>query len=284
MSEAVMFYDRLRWEEKELMKAAEKEGFKLKVADTKSLHLNPSQRLNEEFGSLALQRCISHYRGLYLSALLETAGLRVINSFKTTHICGDKLLTSLTLFKAGLPIPRFAVAFTSEAAIKAIEKLGLPVVFKPVVGSHGRFVSMVNDMSLARSLLEHIEALGNGLHRVHYIQEYIDKPSRDIRVVVVGGEVVASIYRYAPDGEWRTNVAVGGRAEPCKLPPEVEELALRAAEAVGGEVVGVDLMESKEEVLVNEVNPTVEFKGASLSTGIDVALKVIKYVKEVAKK
>jgi len=281
---AVMLYDRLRWEEKELMKAAERRGFELRTVDVKSLVLAPGRSIAMELGPLVLQRCMSHYRGLYISALLEASGVRVINSFKTTRLCGDKLLTSIELYKAGIPTPRFAVAFTAESALKAIESLGLPAVLKPIVGSHGRLVSLVDDLSLAKALLEHEEAMGNGLHRVHYIQEYVPKPSRDIRAVVVGEEVVASIYRYAPEGEWRTNVAVGGRAEPCKLTGEAEELALKAAKVVGGEVVGVDLMEGRDGLLVNEVNPTVEFKGASQATGVDVAGKVIEYLEEVAKR
>lgn len=279
-----MLYDRLRWEEKELLKAAEKSGFKFKAVDTKFLHFNSTLGLGESLDGLVLQRCISHYRRLYLSALLEATGVRVVNSFRTTYLCGDKLLTSLTLSKARVPIPRFSVAFTTDGALKALHRLGLPAVFKPVVGSHGRLVSMVDDLNLARTLLEHAEYMGNGLNRVHYIQEYIDKPGRDIRMVVVGGEVVASIFRYAPKGEWRTNVAMGGRAEPYKPSAEVEEMAIKSAEVLQGEVVGVDLMESERGILVNEVNPTVEFKGASLSTGIDVAMKIVDYIRRVVKK
>lgn len=284
MPEAVMLYDRLRWEEKELMRAAERLGFKLRAVDVKGLVLTPGPKVASELGPLALQRCMSHYRGLYVSALLEASGVRVVNSFRTTHLCGDKLLTSIELLKAGIPTPRFAVAFTADSALKAIESMGLPAVLKPVVGSHGRLVSLVDDVSLAKALLEHEEAMGDGLHRVHYVQEYVPKPSRDIRAVVVGGEVVASIYRYAPEGEWRTNVAIGGRAEPCRLTPEAEELALRAAEAVGGEVVGVDMMEGRDGLLVNEVNPTVEFRGASQATGVDVAAKVIEYLRGAARR
>jgi [lysine-biosynthesis-protein LysW]--L-2-aminoadipate ligase len=143
---------------------------------------------------------------------------------------------------------------------------------------------MVDDLSLAKALLEHEEALGDGLHRIHYVQEYVDKPSRDLRVVVVGGRVVAAIYRYAPSGEWRTNVAMGGRAEPCRLSVEAEDLALRACEALSVEVAGVDLMEGGRGLVVNEVNPTVEFKGASQATGVDVAGAIVEYLMEAAKR
>lgn len=227
---------------------------------------------------------MSHYRGLYASAFLEACGVRVVNTFAATHLCGDKILTSLALFRAGLPTPLFAVAFTIPSALKTIEKVGLPVVLKPVVGSHGRLVSMASSLEVARALLEHAEAMGDGLHRVHFIQQYVEKPSRDIRAVVVGGRVVASIYRYAPEGEWRTNVAIGGRAEPCKLSSEAEELVLKSSEALRVEVAGVDLMESKDGLVVNEVNPTVEFRGASQATGVDVAGEIISYVAEVAKR
>jgi [lysine-biosynthesis-protein LysW]--L-2-aminoadipate ligase len=281
---AVMLYDRLRWEEKELMKAAGSRGLELKPVDAKPLYISPSHELARSMGPLALQRCISHYRGLYLSAVLEACGVRVVNPFKATHLCGDKLLTSLALYRAGIPTPRFAVAFTAEAALKAMEGLGMPAVLKPLVGSHGRLVSMVDDLSLAKALLEHEEALGDGLHRIHYVQEYVDKPSRDLRVVVVGGRVVAAIYRYAPSGEWRTNVAMGGRAEPCRLSVEAEDLALRACEALSVEVAGVDLMEGGRGLVVNEVNPTVEFKGASQATGVDVAGAIVEYLMEAAKR
>ncbi|MCX8204799.1 MAG: lysine biosynthesis protein LysX [Candidatus Nezhaarchaeota archaeon] len=279
-----ILYDRLRWEEKELLKAARAKGVEAKPVDAKSLSLLPSRDLPTSLASVVLQRCMSHYRGLYASAFLETCGVRVVNSFAATHVCGDKLLTSLVLFKAGLPTPPFAVAFTAQSALKAIGEIGLPVVLKPIVGSHGRLVSMASNLDIAKALLEHEEAMGNGLHRVHFIQRYIEKPSRDVRVVVVGGRVVASIYRYAPEGEWRTNVAIGGRAEPCRLSSEAEELALKSSELLGVEVAGVDLMEAREGLLVNEVNPTVEFKGASQATGVDVAAAIISYVAEVVKR
>ncbi|MEM4699622.1 MAG: lysine biosynthesis protein LysX [Candidatus Nezhaarchaeales archaeon] len=284
MTAVAIIYDRLRWEEKELVRAARAKGVEAKSVDAKSLSLFPSRDLPSSLAQVVLQRCMSHYRGLYASAFLEACGVRVVNSFAATHLCGDKLLTSLALFKAGLPAPPFALAFTIQSSLKAIERLGLPVVLKPVVGSHGRLVSMASNMDIARSLLEHEEAMGDGLHRVHFIQRYIEKPSRDIRAVVVGGRVAASIYRYAPEGEWRTNVAIGGRAEPCRLSGEAEELALKASEVLGVEVAGVDLMESREGLLINEVNPTVEFRGAALATGVDVASAIIDYVVEVAKR
>lgn len=279
--EIALLYDRVRWEEKQILVAAQNRGVALKALDAKSLVVD-FDFLKGVKADLVLQRCISHFRGLYLTAALEAAGRRVVNSFATTHLCGDKLLSSIALFKARVPAPSFAAAFTVESALKALSKLNYPVVSKPVVGSHGRLISLIKDRDAAIAILEHEEAMNSALHRIHYFQEFISKPSRDIRVVVVGDKVVAAIHRYAPQGDWRTNVARGATAKPCPITSELEELALKATRAMNAEVAGVDLMEKGDELLVNEVNPTVEFKGASLATSTDVAGEIVDYlIKEV---
>jgi [lysine-biosynthesis-protein LysW]--L-2-aminoadipate ligase len=139
-------------------------------------------------------------------------------------------------------------------------------------------LALLKDYEHAKAILEHREYLEPILHNIFYIQEYVDKPSRDIRSVVVGDEIVASIYRYAPPGEWRTNVALGGRAEACELSNDQKELILRAAKVINGEVVGVDCLESNRGLLINEINTTVEFKGAYSATGADVAGKIAEYL------
>ncbi|MEM2213200.1 MAG: lysine biosynthesis protein LysX [Candidatus Nezhaarchaeales archaeon] len=273
----LLLQDRVRWEEKQIMAAAQSRGVNLKPLDAKDVVVD-FDFLREVKADIALQRCVSHFRGLYLTAALEAANLRVVNSFATMHVCGDKLLSSIALFKAGVPSPSFAATFTVESALKALTRLNYPAVSKPVVGSHGRLLSLVKDRDAAIAILEHEEALGSALHRIHYFQEFIDKPSRDIRIVVVGGKAVAAIYRYAPQGEWRTNVAIGGTAKPCPLTNELEGLALKAAKAMNAEVAGVDIMEKGDELLVNEVNPTVEFRGASLATNVDIAGEIVDYL------
>lgn len=281
-----LVYDRIRVEEKELVNAAEKLGVSLKLVDAKTFHfdLEKMEKCASDFGDLALERCISHFRGLHVAAILEAANLPVINSFKTTSVCGNKLLTTLALIRAGVPTPRTVIAFTSDEALKALEEVGYPAVMKPIFGSWGRLVAPLKDRETAIALLEHREEMSNPLYQIYYVQEMVSRPPRDIRTVVVGDEIVAAIYRYAAPNEWRTNIARGGKAEACKLSPELEELILRAAEAVGGGVLGVDAMESQRGVLVHEVNSTVEFRGAMTATGVDIAGKIINFALKYAKK
>src|SRR2546426_8522717 len=174
----------------------------------------------------------------------------------------------------------FRSALTPAAALKALDEIGYPAVLKPPVGSWGRLMAKVDDREEAEQIIEHKTALGSTMHSIFYVQEYVEKPERDLRVFVVGDEVVAAMYRYSKD--WRTNAARGGTAESLTPTPELAELALKASKAVGGGVLAVDLMESPEGLLVHEVNPTPEFKALTAATGIDVAGKVVDYTVEVA--
>jgi [lysine-biosynthesis-protein LysW]--L-2-aminoadipate ligase len=228
-----------------------------------------------------LVRCVSHSRAFYITHLLEASGVYSISPHRTVAVCGDKVLTSVALRTAGLPTPRTVVAFTPEAALDIIEAMGYPVVLKPVTGSWGRLLARVNDRDAAEALLEHKTTLGGYQHGVIYVQEYVDKPSRDIRTLVTGNEVVYAIYRSS--SHWITNTARGGTAEPCPLTPNLEHLSLKAAQAVGGGVVAVDLLETEDgELLLNEVNHTPEFHGAVEATEADVAGKIVDYLLRVA--
>ncbi|WP_222721156.1 lysine biosynthesis protein LysX [Actinomadura sp. HBU206391] len=224
----------------------------------------------------ALNREISQSRGYYASLLLEAQGVPAVNRAEVIATCGDKLRTSLELTRAGLPIPRTAVALTRKSAAEVMDKLGFPVVVKPLTGSWGRLAAVLRDHETAEAVLEHRAALPSPQQHVVYLQELIDKPGRDIRVIVVGDDVVAATYRSA-DG-WRTNVARGGRSWPCPLSDELTRLALAAARAVGGGVLGVDLVENRDGRLhVLEVNHTVEFKGVQTAHGdtVDVADAIV---------
>ncbi len=224
-----------------------------------------------------LERSISTTRGLYAIRLLEAAGNRVINSYQTAITCADKLLTTAALASAGIPQPRVSVAFTPEAAIQAIEAMGYPVVIKPVFGSWGRLLARVNDRDAAEAVLEHKEVLGSPQHNVIYIQEYIRKPGRDIRAFVIGDMCICAIYRNAE--HWITNTARGGKAENCPVTPELADLAVRAAKAVGGGILAVDLLESPDRgLLINEINHTMEFRNSIAPTGVDIPARVVDYV------
>ncbi len=142
-----------------------------------------------------LERSISTSAGLVASLLLEAAGVRVINSYATASVCADKIRTTLALDAAGVPQPRTEIALSPEAALEAVERIGYPAVLKPPVGSWGRLLARVNDRDAAEAIIEHKEVLGGINHHIFYVQEYIEKPSRDIRAFVVGTETICAIYR-----------------------------------------------------------------------------------------
>jgi [lysine-biosynthesis-protein LysW]---L-2-aminoadipate ligase len=203
----------------------------------------------------------------------------VINPFSVSEICGNKLLTSLALVKHHVPTPNTSFAFSSSSALQLMDKLGYPLVVKPLVGSWGRGVYLIKDRSAAEILIDSREEIGSPLSRIYYIQEKIDRPPRDIRCIVIAENIVASIYRNAAENEWLTNVAIGGTTEQAQMNPELEEITLRAAKAVGGGILGIDLMEdTKRGYLVHEINNTVEFRGASMVSTQDIPAAMIDYL------
>ncbi|MBK8946518.1 MAG: lysine biosynthesis protein LysX [Ignavibacteriae bacterium] len=227
-----------------------------------------------------IERSINHSRALHALRLFESAGIKCVNSFKVASICGDKLLTSTALQDAEIPQPNVKIAFTEESALKAIEEMGYPVVLKPAVGSWGRLLSKVNDRDAAESILEHKTVLGSYHHSIFYIQQYVEKKGRDIRSFVVGDECIAAIYRTSP--HWITNTARGGVATKCEVTNEIAELSLKAAKAVGGGVVALDIFETLEGYQINEVNYTMEFKNSISTTGVNIPEHIVDYVIKVA--
>jgi len=271
---------RIRVEEKLLFEALERRGVPYELLDDRELVLDMGAKGFEY--DVILERCINHSRALYALRILEDWGLRCVNSYRVADTCGNKLLTTSALMRAGVPSPRTLVAFTPESAIRAIEELGYPVVLKPAVGSWGRLLSKINDREAAEAVLEHKEVLGTYHHSIFYIQEYIPKPQRDIRAFVVGDRTIAAIYRQS--SHWITNTARGGVASNCPITPELDELCVRAAQAVGGGVLAVDVLEDPERgFLVNEVNYTMEFRNSIAPTGVDIPGRVVDYLLEVAR-
>jgi [lysine-biosynthesis-protein LysW]--L-2-aminoadipate ligase len=230
---------------------------------------------------VVLERAINHLRAEYTLKVLNTWGVPTVNTFEVANTCGDKLLTTAALVRAGVPVPRTHIAFTPESALEAIEELGYPVVLKPAIGSWGRLLSKVNDRDAAEALLEHKVTLGSFHHGAFYIQEYVEKQGRDIRSFVVGGETICAIYRASP--HWITNTARGATASNCPVTPELDALSRAAAEAVGGGVVAVDLFETPEGLQVNEVNYTMEFRNSIDTTGVNIPAKIVDYTLGVAR-
>jgi [lysine-biosynthesis-protein LysW]---L-2-aminoadipate ligase len=286
MVEVCVVYDKVRFEEKALYDTAKKKGLRAQIIDAKKITINnASKRKTLQFGDVVLQRCISHFRGLYLTACLEFMGFMVINKFKVGETCGNKLITSLTLAKSNVPTPKTHFAFSAESAIEVINTTGFPVVLKPIIGSWGRGVFPIRDEEVANMIIEMRKENDNPLSRIYYVQEMIKRPPRDLRCIVVGDKIVTAIYRYSVENEWRTNVSRGGKAELAPITNELEDIALRAAKSVGGGILGVDLMEDeKRGLLVHEVNNTVEFQGASNVSESDIAGAMIDYALTIAKK
>ncbi|ASJ15963.1 lysine biosynthesis enzyme LysX [Thermococcus chitonophagus] len=263
----------LRKEELMLKKEAEKKGEVVMINDRELI-------FPENFDvDVVIIRDVSHFKALYISKLFEELGIPTVNPHWLIYEAGDKLLATLRLQKK-VPVPRWAVAFDKNSAIKAAEKLGYPVVAKPVFGSWGRLIAKVDNEVSAEGIFEHREWMGNPLYKVYYLQEFIEKPGRDIRAIVIGGEFVTAIYRYS--NHWITNAARGAKAEPCEE-EEVKELAVKAWEAFGEGALAIDIFEGPNGLLVNEVNPTMEFKSAYEATKINIAGKLVDYAISIAK-
>ncbi|WP_067503750.1 RimK family alpha-L-glutamate ligase [Actinoplanes sp. TFC3] len=272
---------RLRLEEKRLLDAFAQRNVEVEVVDPRALRFGLTQTSLP--WQVALNREISGTRARYGALSLEAAGVTTLNSAKASEICGDKWQTSVALREAGVPTPHAALALTPEAALDEIAEMGYPVVLKPLSSSWGKRVSLIRDADAAEAVLEHCAALPSPQAHLIYLQAYVEKPGRDIRVVVVGDQAVGAIYRSSKG--WRTNVAKGATTTICDLHGDLADIAIGAARAVGADIAGVDLVEDTDgRLLVLEVNSGVEFAGLqrALGEGCDVPGKIADLVIERA--
>jgi [lysine-biosynthesis-protein LysW]---L-2-aminoadipate ligase len=276
-----VLYSRVRVEEKWIFAAMERRGLDYERLDDRRIYFdleNPDPWCQYD---AIMERSISYTNGLNALRILNSWGVPTVNTATVAEACGDKLATSTLLGKAGIPQPRNIIAFSVDSALAAIESLGYPVVLKPIIGSWGRLLAKINDREAAEAILEHKTVLGSYQHSVFYIQEYVPKPGRDIRAFVVGDQVITAIYRKS--AHWITNTARGGEGEICSLNPDLEEICLRAVQAVGGGVLAVDVIEHPERgYLVNEINHTMEFHTTQPISGIDLGDLIVGYVVKVA--
>ena len=271
-----VLYDTIRWEEKALLEAGRKKGLDIRMIDCKKISLDLDSANTTQYGTV-LQRCVSYYRNVHSTAALEGMGARVINPLQTGIFAGNKLYTHMLLKRKGVPTPHASVAFSRDAAMEHLGRTGYPQVIKPTVGSWGRMVSKLNDRDSAEGIIEMREGM-YPIYQIHYLEEFVKRPSRDIRAIMVGDRAVAAIYRYSGDGHWKTNMAQGGRAEKCDVTAELEEICIRAKDAVGGQIVGVDLMESESRgYVVHEVNNTTEYKNTVRVCGVDIPSLILDY-------
>lgn len=274
---------RIGADEKRLFDAFDRRAVPFETVDTRGQWFLAGGRAPS--CGLALNREIGQVRAVYAARCLASAGVEVVNSADATELCGDKWRTTTAVQAAGLPTPRTALGLTPQAALAALDCIGYPALIKPLVGSWGRLIARLPDRAGAEAVLEYLAALPGPQSHLAYVQELIDKPGRDIRVLVVGGEVLGAVYRTGD--ALRTNVALGGQTRPCEVTPELTKLSIAAAAAVGADIAGVDLIEDRDgRLLVLEVNHRAEFTGfqAALADRVDVADRVVEYLLERAQR
>ena len=278
MQKICIVFDRLRTEEKLLQKNAEELGYETSMVDAKITSFDTdSKPENFEFGDVVLERCVSYYRGLHFTACLEFMDIPVINKFDVANTCGNKMITSMLLKKNNIPTPKTYFSFSAETALDNFEKVGYPLVIKPIIGSWGRSVMPVKDKDTAEAVIENRQVTDGPQDRIYYLQEMIDRPPRDIRVITVGDQAISAMYRKSSGG-FKTNIALGADPELCEITKEMEDLCEKTSKAVGGGILGIDLMEDKKKgLVVHEVNNTVEFKGLVKVSKKNIPKEMIDY-------
>jgi len=285
MSKLCIVFDRLRTEEKMLQKEASEIGHDAVMLDAKITQINTdSKKEDYDFGDVVLERCVSYFRGLHFTAGLEFMDIPVLNKFDVANVCGNKMFMTLLLKKNNIPTPKTYFSFSSESAADNLEKVGYPLVIKPVIGSWGRGVMPIKDKDTMEAVSE-IRAITDSPHdRIYYLQELIKRPPRDIRVITIGDEPIAAMYRKSSGG-FKTNIALGADPEVCEITKEMEDMAAKASKAMGGGILGIDMMEDeKRGLVVHEVNNTVEFKGLARVAQRNIPKEMVEYALNYVRK
>jgi len=285
MSKICIVFDRLRTEEKMLEKEASDLGHDAVMLDAKTTQVNTdSKRKDFDFGDVVLERCVSYFRGLHFTASLEFMDVPVLNKFQVANQCGNKMFMTLLLKKHNVPTPKTYFSFSSESASENIEKVGYPLVIKPVIGSWGRGVMQLKDKDTADALFEIRDITDSPHDRIFYLQELIKRPPRDIRVITVGDEPIAAMYRKSSGG-FKTNIALGADPELCEITKEIEGISTKASKAMGGGILGIDIMEDeKRGLVVHEVNNTVEFKGLARVSRRNIPKEMVEFALNYVRK
>jgi len=285
MSKVCIVFDRLRTEEKMLQKEASELGHEAVLIDAKITQINTdSKKEDYDFGDVVLERCVSYFRGLHFTASLEFMNMPVLNKFDVANVCGNKMFMTLLLKKNNIPTPKTYFSFSGESAAENLEKIGYPLVIKPVIGSWGRGVMPIKDKDTMDAILEIRNITDSPHDRIFYLQELIKRPPRDIRVITVGDESIAAMYRKSSGG-FKTNIALGADPELCEITKEMEDMAAKASKAMGGGILGIDMMEDDERgLVVHEVNNTVEFKGLAKVAKRNIPKEMIEFALNYVRK
>ena len=285
MSKVCIVFDRLRSEEKMLQKEAVNLGHDAVMLDAKITQINTDSKKEDlNLGDVVLERCVSYFRGLHFTAALDFMDIPVLNKFDVASTCGNKMFMTLLLKKHNVPTPKTYFSFSSESASENLEKVGYPLVIKPVIGSWGRGVMPIKDRDTMDAVLEIRDITDSPHDRIYYLQELVKRPPRDIRVITVGDRPIAAMYRKSSDG-FKTNIALGADPEICEITNEMEDMAAAASKAMGGGILGVDMMEDdKRGLVVHEVNNTVEFKGLARVAQQNIPKEMVEYALNYVRK
>jgi len=285
MSKICIVFDRLRTEEKMLQKEASELGLDAVMLDAKITQVNTdSKKEDYDLGDVVLERCVSYFRGLHFTASLEFLDIPVLNKFDVANICGNKMFMTLLLKKNKIPTPKTYFSFSSKSAAENLEKVGYPLVIKPVIGSWGRGVMPIKDKDTMDAVFEIRDITDSPHDRIYYLQELIKRPPRDIRVITIGDEPIAAMYRKSSGG-FKTNIALGADPELCEITKEMEDMATKASKAMGGGILGIDMMEDDERgLVVHEVNNTVEFKGLARVAKRNIPKEMVEFALNYVRK
>lgn len=285
MSKVCIVFDRLRSEEKMLEKEALALGHDAVMLDAKTVHTSTESKRQDFDFEVVLERCVSYFRGLHFTAFLDFMEVPVLNKFDVASRCGNKMFMTLLLKKNNVPTPKTFFSFSKETAIESIEKAGYPLVVKPVIGSWGRGVIPVKDRDTMDAIIEIREITDSPHDRIYYLQELIKRPPRDIRVITVGDKAVAAMYRRSEGEGFKTNIALGAAPELCEITNEMEDIAIKASRAMGGGILGIDMMEDERRgLVVHEVNNTVEFKGLAKVAKENIPKKIVEFALNYVRK
>ncbi|MFI5984722.1 RimK family alpha-L-glutamate ligase [Streptomyces sp. NPDC051555] len=269
----------LRPEEKLLLGALRDEGLRARpllmedLAEIVAGHCGPP--------ALALIRNLSHREAVSVSRRLEHAGVSTLNRAAAIETCNDKGLQALLFAQHGIAHPITHHAFSVDQVRRTVADLGMPAVVKPASGSWGRGVSKMTNTDCVEAWVAGRESTDvTGKQFPVVVQEYIDKPGHDLRIVVVGRTPVVAIKRESDD--WRTNTHLGATVQRVELTAEMEKLCGQVVDALGVGFYGVDLVEDRStgELLVLEVNANPEFARSSALHGVNVAGHLAAYVAE----
>jgi len=201
----------------------------------------------------------------------------VVNSPKSLLYTRNKLLTLLFLAKNGIPVPE---SFSSEN-LRIIYNFATgfnKIVLKPIMGSRGYGSMLMEDRDMSYQVCRRLLAV----NIVPLLQRYISKPNRDLRIFVIDGEVVASMYRIS--NSWKTNIAQGAIGKKFKPSEEVKEVAIKSTEVLGLKYAGVDIAEEEDKIYVLEVNGSPDFEGLMTATLVDIPSLIAEMMIKTVKK